>query len=53
MLVSLHALRGILILRKDFDEAKQLELRAAAFEASHPNALARLKGDGKRGRKRD
>ena len=51
MLVSLHALRGILILRKDYDEARQLELRAAAFEAAHPNALTRLKGEGARGRK--
>ena len=31
MLVSLHALRGILITRKDFEGAKQLELRAAAY----------------------
>lgn len=52
MLVSLHALRGILILHKQFDEAKQLELRAAAFEAAHPNALARLKNEGTRGRSR-
>jgi tetratricopeptide (TPR) repeat protein len=52
MLVSLHALRGILILHKQFDEAKQLELRAAAFEAAHPNALARLKNEGSRARSR-
>lgn len=52
MLVSLHALRGILILGKHFDEAKQLELRAAAFEAAHPNAIARLKGQGTRARTR-
>jgi tetratricopeptide (TPR) repeat protein len=45
MLVSLHALRGILIVYKKFDEAKQMELRAAAYEASHPNALNRLKSD--------
>ncbi len=51
MLVSLHALRGILIVRKDYDEARLLELRAAAFEATHPDALARLKGEGARGRK--
>lgn len=51
MLVSLHALRGILIVRKEYDEARQLELRAAAFEATHPNALARLKGETARGRK--
>jgi tetratricopeptide (TPR) repeat protein len=51
MLVSLHALRGILILRKEYDEARQLELRAAAFEAAHPNALSRLKGESARGRK--
>ena len=36
MLVSLHALRGIMIVRKDYEEAKQLELRAAAYEAAHP-----------------
>jgi hypothetical protein len=51
MLVSLHALRGILIVRKDYDEARLLELRAAAFEATHPDALARLKAEGARGRK--
>jgi tetratricopeptide (TPR) repeat protein len=45
MLVSLHALRGILILRKDYDGAKQLELRAAAFEAAHPSAGRRLRQD--------
>ena len=45
MLVSLHALRGILILRKDYDGAKQLELRAAAFEAAHPGAVDRLRQD--------
>ena len=45
MLVSLHALRGILILRKDYDGAKQLELRAAAFEAAHPGAVNRLRQD--------
>jgi tetratricopeptide (TPR) repeat protein len=45
MLVSLHALRGILILRKDYDGAKQLELRAAAFEAAHPAAVNRLRDD--------
>jgi tetratricopeptide (TPR) repeat protein len=50
MLVSLHALRGIMIVRKQFEEAKQLELRAAAFEAAHPNALSRLKQDGSRSR---
>ena len=52
MLVSLHALRGILILRKDFEGAKQLELRAAAYEAAHPNALDRLKSEGTRSRTR-
>jgi hypothetical protein len=50
MLVSLHALRGILITRKDFEGAKQLELRAAAYEAAHPNALDRLKAEGTRSR---
>ena len=50
MLVSLHALRGILLLQKEFDEAKQLELRAAAFEVAHPGALARLKQEGNRSR---
>jgi hypothetical protein len=45
MLVSLHALRGILILRKDYDGAKQLELRAAAYEAAHPAAVNRLRED--------
>jgi hypothetical protein len=48
--VSLHALRGILLLQKEFDEAKQLELRAAAFEVAHPGALARLKQEGNRSR---
>ncbi|HYI96206.1 MAG TPA: hypothetical protein VEX68_21875, partial [Bryobacteraceae bacterium] len=52
MLVSLHALRGIMMVRKQFEEAKQLELRAAAFEAAHPNALTRLKQDGSRSRSR-
>lgn len=52
MLVSLHALRGILILRKNFEEAKQLEVRAAAYEASHPNALNRLKNENSRSRSR-
>jgi len=50
MLVSLHALRGILAERNDFDEAKQLALRAAAFEASHPQALNRLKQESTRSR---
>lgn len=50
MLVSLHALRGILVERKDFEEAKLLELRAAAFESSHPEALNRLKQEGSRSR---
>jgi hypothetical protein len=45
VLVTLHALRGILILRKDYDGAKQLELRAAAFEAAHPGAGHRLRQD--------
>jgi hypothetical protein len=52
MLVSLHALRGILVLRKDFDAARQLEIRAAAFEASHPGALARLQQEGSKARSR-
>jgi hypothetical protein len=52
MLVSLHALRGILVLRKEFDEAKLLELRAATFEAAHPDALAKLKQEGTRTRSR-
>jgi hypothetical protein len=52
MLISLHALRGIMILRKQFDEAKQLELRAAAFEAAHPNARSRLKAESTRSRSR-
>lgn len=52
MLVSLHALRAILVLRKDFDEARQLELRAAAFEAAHPGALVRLTQEGNRTRSR-
>jgi hypothetical protein len=52
MLVSLHALRGIMILRKQFDEAKQLELRAAAFEAAHPNARSRLQAESTRSRSR-
>ena len=50
MLVSLHALRGILAERNDFDEAKQLALRTAAFEASHPQALNRLKQESTRSR---
>lgn len=52
MLVSLHALRGILILRKDLEGARQLEVRASAFEAAHPNALDRLKNEGTRARSR-
>lgn len=44
LLVSIHALRGILILRKDFAEARALEARAAALEARDPQALARLRG---------
>jgi tetratricopeptide (TPR) repeat protein len=51
-LVSLHALRAILVLRKEFEEARQLELRAAAFEAAHPGALVRLKQEGNRTRSR-
>jgi hypothetical protein len=52
MIVSLHALRGILILRKDFEGAKQLEVRAAAYEAAHPKALDRLKTESTRARSR-
>jgi hypothetical protein len=52
MLVSLHALRGILIVRKHYEEAKKLELRAAAYEAAHPNALNRLKTESTRSRSR-
>jgi hypothetical protein len=52
MLVSLHALRGILILRKNYEEAKKLEIRAAAYEAAHPNALNRLKTESTRSRSR-
>jgi hypothetical protein len=46
MLVSLHALRGVLLMQKEFNEAKELEGRAAAFETAHPGALARLKQEG-------
>ena len=52
MLVSLHALRGILLLRKDLEGARQLEVRTSAFEAAHPNTLNRLKNEGTRGRSR-
>lgn len=43
LFVSLHALRGILILRKENDEARALELRAAQVEAKNQAALARLR----------
>jgi hypothetical protein len=43
LFVSLHALRGILILRKENDEAHALELRAAQVEAKNHAALARLR----------
>jgi hypothetical protein len=43
LFVSLHALRGILILRKDNQEAGALELRAAQVEAKNQAALARLR----------
>jgi hypothetical protein len=56
LFVSLHALRGILILRKDNDEARALELRAAQVEARNHAALARLRNaaadTGSRGRTR-
>jgi hypothetical protein len=52
MLVSLHALRGIMIVQKQFEEANRLELRTAAFEAAHPNALSRLKSESSRSRSR-
>jgi hypothetical protein len=52
MLVSLHALRGILISRKDFAEAKQMESRAAAYEATHPGARNRLRNENTRSRTR-
>ena len=52
MLVSLHALRGILVFRKEFDEAKQIEDRATAFAAAHPNALSRLQKNATRSRTR-
>jgi tetratricopeptide (TPR) repeat protein len=44
LFVSLHALRGILILRKENDEARALEQRAALVEAKNHAALARLRG---------
>jgi hypothetical protein len=43
LFVSLHALRGILILRKENDEARALEVRAAQVEANNHAALARLR----------
>jgi hypothetical protein len=44
LFVSLHALRGILVLRKETDEARELELRAEQVEAKNHAALARLRG---------
>ncbi len=43
LFVALHALRGILILRKENEEAGVLELRAAQVEAKNQAALARLR----------
>jgi hypothetical protein len=43
LFVSLHALRGILILRKENEEARVLEQRAAQVEAKNQAALARLR----------
>jgi tetratricopeptide (TPR) repeat protein len=43
LIVSMNALRGILVLRKDFDEARKIELRVAALEAVNPAAVARLR----------
>lgn len=43
LFVSLHALRGILILRKELDEARALEIRAARVEAKNQGAVGRLR----------
>ena len=43
LILSIHALRGILVHRKQFPEARQLDLRAAALEAKHPESLMRLR----------
>ena len=43
LFVSLHALRGILILRKELDEARALEMRAAKVEAKNQGAVGRLR----------
>lgn len=52
LFVSLHALRGILILRKENAEAADLEKRATLLEASKGEALERLTREGARGRSR-
>jgi hypothetical protein len=44
LFVSLHALRGIVLLRKEHDEAKALEIWAARVEAKNRAAVARLRG---------
>lgn len=48
--VALHALRGILILRKEPAEAEALEKRAALIETRNAPALERLKNQGTRSR---
>lgn len=54
LFVSLHALRGILILRKEHDEARALEMRAAKVEAKNQGAVERLRGEAETGtRSRD
>jgi hypothetical protein len=53
LLVAIHALRGILILKEELQEAGALASRAAAIESKHPNALSRLRNpEGERSRKR-
>ena len=52
VLVSLRALSEILVMRNELSEAKQLEIRAAAFEVAHPDVMARLRREGNRSRSR-
>ena len=52
VLVSLRALSEILVMKNELSEAKQLEVRAAAFEIAHPDVMARLKGEGHKSRSR-
>lgn len=50
MIVALHALKGIRILNKDYEEARSLEIKAAEFESRHPGSAKRLQDMGSRSR---